>query len=67
VSKKDYVKLAEIIKRAYQSETELPTSGDLAIKRLENDLTYMLKEDNQMFNIDKWNEYIGKDALIMHG
>lgn len=63
MSKKDYIRLAGVVKRAYEAENELETSGKLAIKRLENDLTYMLQEDNQLFNRDKWNEYIGNDTL----
>ena len=62
MSKKDFVKLAEVVKRAYGRSASPAT--EQAISMLEQDLTYMLQEDNALFDGQKWSEYIGRSTLI---
>lgn len=58
MTKKDYIKIAEVLKRHTGSEGV--GEYDNAVRAITSDLMIMLKNDNPLFNEEKFIDYINK-------
>ena len=60
MTRKDYVKIAKVLKTAKLLFGNENIAMDRCIDRIIKDFCYMLKDDNNTFNEEKFIEYLNK-------